>query len=92
MASEFCKKYLIVSRPSYDFNVWVPYVLISWRKHGELQFQKFPELKKFTFSTEEEARSFGFSTAHSWLDARTQWDLTAAADDVIPNPGPLARA
>ena len=69
MASEFYGGYLVVSRPQFDFNAWIPYVLVSWRERGGLQFQKFPGLKKFFFSTESEALVFGFSTARAWVDS-----------------------
>ena len=69
MASEFYDGYLLASRPRFDFNAWIPYVLVSWRERGELQFQKFPEVQRLSFPTESEALSFGFLTAHTWVDS-----------------------
>lgn len=68
MASEFYEGYLIASRPKHDFNVWIPYAVISWRQRGELQFQNFPGLKTLSFPTESQALSFGFLTARTWVD------------------------
>ena len=67
MASEFYDGYLLASRPRFDFNAWIPYVLVSWRERGELQFQKFPELTTVHFSTQLGALVFGFSTARAWV-------------------------
>ena len=66
-ASEY-KKYYLISRPHYDetIHVWVPYASVA-ADGREFYYHQFNDLNS-TFETKEQALSFGFIVARSWVD------------------------
>ena len=68
-ASEY-KRYYLISRPKFDpkERVWVPCVSIVGDGDGKnFQYHEFKELNS-KFETEEQALTFGFIVARSWVD------------------------
>jgi hypothetical protein len=68
-ASEY-KKYYLISRPHYDekIHVWVPYASVAGDADGrEFYYHRLKDLNS-TFATEEQALSYGFIVARSWID------------------------
>ena len=64
-------KYVIISRPEYDYELkaWIPYASAGWGWGGgeRFHFKQFTDLG-LTFESEEESFSFGFLIARDWVE------------------------
>ena len=68
--------YILISRPRYDdrLKVWLAYASVWWDS-DKFHYQ---QLKDFadTFETEEEALTFGYITARTWIETHNPKDKT----------------